>query len=184
MTVMKRKTSAVSFAAVSAALLLAGCASVPSGPSVMALPGSGKHFDQFRGDDAICREYARQQIGGASADRAGVDAGLRSAAVGTAVGAVAGAAIGGRNAVGVGAGTGLVVGSLAGTGAAQGSAYGTQHNYDNAYVQCMYGKGHRVPVPADLRSQYRSPVDPAGPLYPPAPAASRYPPPNAGEPPR
>jgi hypothetical protein len=169
-------------AAVSAALLLAGCASVPSGPSVMALPGSGKHFDQFRGDDAICRDYAQQQIGGAGADRTGVDAGLRSAAVGTAVGAVAGAVIGGRNAVGVGAGTGLVVGSLAGTGAAQSSAYGSQHNYDNAYVQCMYGKGHQVPVPAGMRSQYRSPDGAAYP--PPAPPAGRYPPPNAGAPPR
>ncbi|MCM2289253.1 MAG: hypothetical protein NDI67_09520 [Sulfuritalea sp.] len=176
-----RKSSAMPLAAISAALLLAGCASVPSGPSVMALPGSGKHFDQFRSDDAICREYARQQIGGAGANQAGVDAGLRSAAVGTAVGAVAGAAIGGRNAVGVGAGTGLLVGSLAGTGAAQSSAYGTQHNYDNAYVQCMYGKGHRVPVPASTRGQYQSP---AGALYPPAPAAARYPPPNAGAPPR
>lgn len=177
--IVNRKAFAVSLAAISAALLLAGCASVPSGPSVMALPGSGKHFDQFRGDDAICRDYARQQIGGASANQAGVDAGLRSAAVGTAVGAVAGAAIGGRNAVGVGAGTGLVVGSLAGTGAAQGSAYGAQQNYDNAYVQCMYGYGHRVPVPASLRSQYRSSE-----VYPPAPSAARYPPPNAGVPPR
>lgn len=181
MAVMKNKTSAVFLAAVSATLLLAGCASVPSGPSVMALPGSGKHFDQFRSDDAICRDYAQQQIGGAGADRNGVDAGLRSAAVGTAVGAVAGAAIGGRNAVGVGAGTGLLVGSLAGTGAAQSSAYGSQHNYDNAYVQCMYGKGHRVPVPAGMRSQSPSPD---GVAYPPAPPASRYPPPNAGAPPR
>ena len=176
-----RKTPAVSLVAVSAVLLLAGCASVPSGPSVMALPGSGKHFDQFRGDDAICREYARQQIGGASANQAGVDAGLRSAAVGTAVGAVAGAAIGGRNAVGVGAGTGLLVGSLAGTSAAQGSAYGAQHNYDNAYVQCMYGNGHQVPVAAGLRSQSRAQD---GAAYPPAPPAARYPPPNAGAPPR
>lgn len=176
--IVNRKASAVSLAVLSAALLLAGCASVPSGPSVMALPGSGKHFDQFRGDDAICRDYARQQIGGASPNQAGVDAGLRSAAVGTAVGAVAGAAIGGRNAVGVGAGTGLVVGSLAGTGAAHGSAHGAQQNYDNAYVQCMYGNGHRVPVPASLRSQYR-----AAEAYPPAPPAARYPPPNAGVPP-
>ena len=33
--------------------LLVGCAvAPPSGPSVMALPGSGKNFDQFRYDDA------------------------------------------------------------------------------------------------------------------------------------
>ena len=32
--------------------LLAGCASLPSGPSVMSLPGSRKNFDEFRADDA------------------------------------------------------------------------------------------------------------------------------------
>ena len=34
-----------------ALLVLAACASVPSGPSVMALPGSNKSFDQFRSDE-------------------------------------------------------------------------------------------------------------------------------------
>jgi hypothetical protein len=41
-----------------AGLLLAGCASVPSGPSVMALPGSAKSADEFRADDAACRRIA------------------------------------------------------------------------------------------------------------------------------
>jgi hypothetical protein len=41
-----------------AGLLLAGCASVPSGPSVMALPGSAKGADEFRADDAACRRIA------------------------------------------------------------------------------------------------------------------------------
>lgn len=127
-------------------LVLAGCASVPDGPSVMALPGTGKNFEQFRHDDGECRRYALQQVGGASAERAAVDAGVRSAAVGTVVGAVAGAAIGGRDAAGVGAGTGLLVGSMAGSESARSSAYGAQRNYDNAYVQCMYAKGQRVPV--------------------------------------
>ena len=39
-------------------LLLAGCASVPSGPGVMALPGSAKSADEFRSDDASCRQAA------------------------------------------------------------------------------------------------------------------------------
>ena len=30
---------------------LGACVSIPSGPSIMALPGSGKTFDQFRNDD-------------------------------------------------------------------------------------------------------------------------------------
>ena len=44
--------------AIIAGLLLAGCASVPSGPSVMALPGSAKSADDFRADDAACRQLA------------------------------------------------------------------------------------------------------------------------------
>jgi len=44
--------------AIVAGLLLAGCASVPSGPTVMALPGSTKSADDFRSDDAACRQAA------------------------------------------------------------------------------------------------------------------------------
>lgn len=133
--------------ALSGMLLLAGCVSVPTGPSVMALPGTGKNFDQFRADDAECRNYAQVQTGGTTANQSANDAGMRSAAVGTAVGAVAGAAIGGHEGAGVGAGTGLLVGSMAGAGAAESSARGTQQQYDNAYIQCMYAKGEKVPVP-------------------------------------
>lgn len=151
-------------------LLLAGCASIPEGPSVMALPGSGKNFAEFRADDADCRQYAQFQVGGSAADQSATNAGLRSAAVGTAVGAVAGAAIGGRDAAGVGAGTGLLVGSMAGSGAAQSSAYGAQQRYDNAYIQCMYAKGEKVPVSGSManREPARAPATPAT-VYPPPP---------------
>ncbi|MDK9702193.1 MAG: glycine zipper family protein [Sulfuritalea sp.] len=162
--------------AASAVALLAGCAVAPAGPSVMALPGSGKNFEQFRADDADCRRYAREQTGGSDANQAATDAGVRSAAVGTVVGAVAGAAIGGRDSAGVGAGTGLLVGSMAGTGAARSSAYATQRHYDNAYVQCMYAKGQQVPVSgAAARSRTQAPAQPA------APAGTYYPPPPPGQ---
>ena len=39
-------------------LLLAGCATVPSAPGVMALPGSAKSADEFRADNAVCRQAA------------------------------------------------------------------------------------------------------------------------------
>jgi hypothetical protein len=39
------------------------CTSVPSGPGVMVLPGSGKSFDEFRGDNLGCRRYAGEQAG-------------------------------------------------------------------------------------------------------------------------
>ena len=44
--------------AIVAGVLLAGCASVPSGPEVMALPGSAKSAEDFRSDDAACRQTA------------------------------------------------------------------------------------------------------------------------------
>lgn len=127
--------------------VLSGCVSVPTGPSVMVLPGTGMSFDQFRFDDGGCRQYAYHQIGGQTAARAQESSGVASAAIGTAVGAAAGAAIGGNSSsAAVGAGVGVLGGSLAGAGAANASAYEAQRRYDMAYQQCMYAKGHRVPV--------------------------------------
>ncbi|MDQ5902422.1 MAG: hypothetical protein QG672_5 [Pseudomonadota bacterium] len=158
-----------------AALLLAGCASVPSGPSVMVLPGTGRGFDDFRADESTCRRYAFEQIGGNSAQQRAQESAVTSAAIGTVVGAAAGAAIGGHQGAGVGAGTGLIVGSAVGADNANQSVYGSQRQYDHAYIQCMYAKGHRVPVPAGM-------------VMSPAPAASgnvpaSVPPPPAGMPP-
>lgn len=39
-------------------LLLTGCATLPSGPSVMVLPGTGKSLEQFQADDLVCRQWA------------------------------------------------------------------------------------------------------------------------------
>lgn len=158
-------------------LALAGCVSMPSGPSVMVLPGTGMSFEQFRQDDAQCRQYAAEQTG-SSAEGAADSAAVRSAAVGTAIGAVAGAVIGGRHGTGAGAGTGLVVGSLAGANTAQVSGYEAQRRYDNAFVQCMYAQGHRVPMSGYYSSerQRAAPAPsapPAGPQYPPPPPGSR-----------
>lgn len=153
---------------------LAGCVTVPSGPSVLVLPGTGMSFEQFRQDEASCRQYAEAQIG-VSAERASEHAAVRGAVVGTAVGAVAGAAVGGRRGAGVGAGTGLVVGSMASANTAQVSAYEAQRRYDNAFIQCMYAKGHRVPVGGVYppERQVAPAAVPAAPQYPPPPPASR-----------
>src|SRR3954462_10380588 len=86
--------------------LLASCATTPTGPSVMVLPGSGKTFDQFRFDDNECRQYAMGSSGGKEADQAASDSGLKSAAAGAAIGALAGAAIT-RSGHGAVAGAGL-----------------------------------------------------------------------------
>jgi len=158
-----------SFAAVAAATLLLGaCATVPpSGPSVMVLPGKDKSFEQFRGDDFECRQFAGSQAG-STAQQASVDSGVKSAAIGTAVGAVAGALIGGHEGAGAGAGAGLLVGSVAGAGAANRSAYTLQQRYDIAYTQCMYAKGNKIPSQAETeRPRYRRRAYMYGP--PPAP---------------
>ena len=157
-------------------MLLSACTTMPTGPSVMALPGTGKTFDQFRVDDADCRQYGLYQVGGTTANQASTDAGLRSAAVGTAVGAVAGAMIGGHEGAGAGAGAGLLMGSVAGAGAAESSAYGSQQHYDNAYVQCMYAKGHRVPVAGGYSTSAQQPS--SAPSYQPPPPPPGYSPPR------
>jgi len=161
------------------ALLIASCTSVPNGPSYMALPGTGKNFDQFRYDDTSCRQYAHDQLGGKSTNQMASDSFAGSAIVGTVLGAAVGAAAGGEHGAGAGAATGLFVGSLIGIDEAHASTYGGQRHYDNAYIQCMYAKGHRVPVTGHIEQQpaSRSPsTRPAG--YPPPPPPPGYRPPD------
>ncbi|HBZ70492.1 MAG TPA: hypothetical protein DEP35_12485 [Deltaproteobacteria bacterium] len=198
-----------SVAVLATGLLLAGCATAPQGPSVMALPGTGKSFPEFQDDDAQCRNWASTQTGATSAS-AGTTATITGAAVGTAVGAAAGAAIGaaaGNPGAGaaIGAGAGLLTGTA--VGASHGAYAGTnvQKRYDYAYMQCMYAKGNQIPLARGAVRQtyavqptYRpaptkpftqvapppagTPPPPPGPP-PPPPAAIAPPPPPAGAPP-
>lgn len=155
--------------------VLGGCASVPTAPNVMALPGTERTFDQFRTDDYYCRDYAFQQIGGTAREQEAQARALQNAAVGTAVGALAGAIIGGREGAGVGAGMGLLVGSASGAEASRSAVYGSQRHYDHAYIQCMYARGHRVPV--SMGGYTSSPVPPPSPAVPPPPPSGNPPPP-------
>lgn len=156
------------------ALVAAGCTTIPTGPSRMALPGSGKNFDQFQIDDGSCRQFAMQSSG-ATPTEAQENSGVKSAALGTVLGAAAGAAIGGTgSAAGVGAGIGLLMGAVSGAAAGDQSGYNVQRRYDNGYTQCMYAKGHRVAVPGSMAQR---PAAQAQPYYaPPAPAANQPPP--------
>lgn len=157
--------------------ILSACAIVPTGPSVMALPGTGKSFDQFRADDGSCRQFAFEQTGGVSTNQAATASALGSAAIGTALGAAAGAAFGGGRGAAIGAGAGLLTGSVVGAGAAQGSAYDVQRRYDYAYMQCMYAAGDRIPVSA---GSVRPAQPPAGYGYAPPPPPGSAPPPPPG----
>lgn len=166
------KTAYKAILVLPALLLLSACASVPNGPSTMALPGTGKKFDQFRYDDSSCRQFAQQQIGGKTANQLANESFAGSAVVGTVIGAAIGAVAGGERGTGTGAATGLFVGSMIGINEANVSSYGAQHRYDNAYLQCMYAKGHRVPISGHIEQQ---------PTYNSAPARpTRYPPPPPG----
>jgi hypothetical protein len=168
-----------------AALLAAGCAATPpSGPSILVLPGSSKSFDQFRSDDMECRGYAHSQIGGKTTEQAASDAAAKSAVIGTAIGAVAGGALGGAEGAAVGAGVGLAGGAAVGADQSYYAASSLQRRYDNAFTQCMYAKGHRVPVAGRYSdsgpttsastSGARTPPPPPPPGQPPAEAPPDY----------
>jgi hypothetical protein len=170
-------------------LLTTACASVPTGPSVMVLPGTGKNFEQFQFDDAVCRQWAAQQTG-ITTEEASTNTAVTGAAVGTVLGAAAGAAIGaaaGSPATGAaaGAGIGLLGGTAVGAGNAS-TAYGSvQRRYDASFMQCMYAKGHQIPVPRGSAPAYTSTPTRAvsTPPPPPPPPPANTPPPPAGTPP-
>jgi len=96
------------------ALVLSSCSTMPSGPSVLVLPGSGKDFSRFQNDDVMCRQLAHAQLAGSKKEPDSDEEG--------------------------------------------------QQAYDIVYIQCMYGKGHRVPVPGELmydtRQEWHPPPPP------------------------
>jgi hypothetical protein len=129
-------------------VMLTGCATVPTGPSVMVLPAPGKPFEEFQAEDANCRWWASQQSGMSAQETVNQNT-VSGAVVGTVIGAGLGAAIGaisGNPGMGaaVGAGSGLLGGTISGANAGQGYAWEAQRRYDIAYQQCMYSKGNLV----------------------------------------
>ncbi len=155
-----------------ALVLLSGCATMPTGPTVMVLPGPGKPFEVFQADDLGCRQWAQQQIGGASPSQTANQNLATGATVGTLVGAGMGAAIGAATGnvgagAAIGAGTGLLGGTAMASGPAYGSAYQLQRQYDIAYLQCMYAKGNQIPGTVSRTRRVSAP--PPSPPPPPQP---------------
>ncbi len=132
-----------------ALFVLGGCATLPTGPSVMVLPPAGKPFDQFQAEDAKCRQWASYQIGTNPQEVANQNT-ATGAVAGAAIGAGIGAAMGsgsghaGESAV-FGAATGLLVGAASGASSGQYYGYEAQRRYDIAYQQCMYAYGNIIP---------------------------------------
>jgi hypothetical protein len=168
-------------------VLVSGCAVIPTGPSVMVLPGTGKAFEQFQVDDAVCRQWSLQQTGIGASDAA-TQSGVTSAILGTVLGAGLGAAIGaaaGNPALGaaVGGGAGLLGGSAVGANTAYASGTAVQHRYDVAYQQCMYAKGNQIPATVAPRPARSVHVVTPAPAAPPSPAPPPPPPPGYAPPP-
>ena len=158
--------------------LLGGCATMPTGPTVTVYPGPGKPFEVFQADDYACRQWAQEQIGGASPSQTANQNLATGAVVGTLAGAGLGAAIGAATGnvgagAAIGAGAGLLTGTAVASGPAASSEYTLQRRYDMAYQQCMYAKGNQVPGVRPVRAY--------GP--PPPPPAYGPPPPGYGPPP-
>jgi len=157
-----------------ALVMVAGCATVPRGPSVMALPGAGKTFEQFQADDAICRQWAAQQIGLSPQEAISKNT-ATGAVVGTVIGAGLGAAIGAASGnagagAAIGAGSGLLAGTVTGANAGQFYGWEAQRRYDIAYIQCMYAKGNQIPGVVQQTPRARRILPPP----PPPPPGSGY----------
>lgn len=180
---------------------VAGCATLPQGPSVVVLPTQGKPYSQFQGEDANCRKSAEQSVGISPAEIQN-----QNTASGAGVGALTGAAVGGLlgSASGnmgagaaIGAGVGLLTGAAVGSDSGRVSGREAQRRYDIAYAQCMASYGNQVVnqarparvyhqrrrvivVPAEPPPVYYAPppvyYQPAPPLYPPP----GTPPPTSG----
>ncbi len=150
-------------------LVAAGCATVPTGPTVAVMPAPGKPFDLFQAEDVTCRQYAQQQIGASPQETINNNT-AAGAVTGGVIGAGIGAILSGGRGSGAafGAATGAIIG--AGEGASSGEYYGyqAQRRYDIAYQQCMYANGNMVP---GARRYYRQgPPPPPPDLSSPAPS--------------
>ena len=172
-----KQVRATAAATIAAALTLSACVQAPMGPTVGVMPGPNKPFSVFQEDQAICRQFAEQQIGGAQqAETTATNQTLIGAGVGTLLGAGLGAAVGGGRGAAIGAAAGAVGGTAVGASQAQGSTMSVQRRYDIAYEQCMYSRGNQVPG-------YVQPAPAMAAPPPPPPPPSGYPPPPPPPPP-
>lgn len=157
-------------------VVLLGCAQLPTEPTIAVMPAPGMPFEVFQHDNAVCQQYAQQQLGTNPNPNNQVAAG---AVAGTVIGAAAGALLGGdSNAAGAGAATGLLFGTAAGAGNASQAGMSWQQRYNIAFAQCMYAKGNQVP---GYRAPNYAPPPPASEPQP--PAWGSPPPPPPGQPP-
>lgn len=164
----------IATAGVAALLLLNGCVTQPTAPTIPVMPAPNKPFSVFQQERAYCESYADQQTAGGAQQANNQQ--LLTGVAGTALGAGLGGAIGGGRGAAIGAGAGAIGGTAVGSGPAQYAQMSLQQRYDTAYAQCMYSYGNQVPgfTPAV------SPPPPRGAPPPPSatPPQGYYPPPG------
>jgi len=146
--------------AISTAVLLAGCASQPLGPTIPVMPAQGKSMDAFQRDETYCEQYADDRASGRvkQAD----DRELRNGVIGAALGAGLGALAGNTKGAVAGGIIGGLIGSTSGAGYDQ---HHVQRTYDVAYGQCMTARGNDVGMrrhPRRMRDDYAPPPPPPG----------------------
>jgi uncharacterized protein YcfJ len=168
--VMRIRTAALT--ALSTAVLLAGCATQPMGPSIPVMPAQGKSMDQFQADENYCEDYASGRSNGKVKEAN--DQELKNGIVGAALGAGIGALAGNTKGALIGGGIGAVLGGSSGAGYDQ---HRVQRTYDIAYAQCMTARGDDVGGPRRRRMRrYAPPPPPPGDYpgdYPPPPPPGR-----------
>lgn len=141
----------ITVAALVPLLALGACtAATPTGPTITALPGPGKSWEQFQADQASCQAYAQSQMpyAGATAQNSQNNS-VATAALGTAIGAGAGAVLGSLSGnvgagAAIGAGAGLLGAAAVAGNNTQATADSLQHRYNVAYAQCMVGHGETI----------------------------------------
>lgn len=62
-----QRIKTTTIASIAALVALAGCAAPPMGPTVAVMPGPNKPFEAFQTDQAVCKQFAEQQVGGPGA---------------------------------------------------------------------------------------------------------------------
>lgn len=121
-------------------MLLAGCVTVPSGPTIPVMPAEGKSLSAFEQDERACEDYAYDKVAG-QVDKANSRQ-ARHTLLGALVGAGIGAAVGDTKGAIIGGSAGTIIGSNSSEPGYQ--QYSAQRRYDIAYAQCMETKGNHV----------------------------------------
>ena len=125
-------------------LLVAACATAPTGPTVQVMPGKGKSTEVFTADNAICKQFASDQVEGASGHANTVQ--LLTSAVPAVLGAGIGAAFGGGKGAAIGGALGAA-GGVGYGGYASGNAQASlQDRYNVAFTECMQTRHNWAPA--------------------------------------